>query len=345
MVEIDVYHSGGHGTSEDDGSDPTIAKATAMVVLFMASFILGTLPIKLYKWMKWENNARNNPYVKFLLGLGGGVLLCTTFIHLVPEVSEHLEEFDFANDVDIPFAELLMCIGFLTMYFVEECVHLYLNRRGNREDLNSLRRSLSVRRGELENIGNRDSLESIESQQKIKPSPEHHVHQGHHGHSHIDHSHLMLDYSEHSTMVIIRGFLVVLALSVHEFFEGLAVGLEGSEGNVWYMFGAVSAHKMVIAFCIGVELVSSGLRTLFVIIYVFTFAVVSPLGIGIGMIVTSLEHGSADLASVILQGMASGTLTYVVFFEILQGDKKSGLKQFFSVLIGFLIMFGLTLID
>lgn len=138
---------------------------------------------------------------------------------------------------------------------------------------------------------------------------------------------------------------MVLALSIHELFEGLAVGLESSSRTVWYMFGAVSAHKLVIAFCIGVELVTSGMRTLLVVIYVFTFAVVSPMGIGIGIAVTEQEESSTALVSVILQGLASGTLLYVVFFEILSEDRKSGIKQYFAVLLGFIVMFGITFLE
>lgn len=45
-----------------------------------------------------------------------------------------------------------------------------------------------------------------------------------------------------------------------------------------------------------------------------------------------------------LQGLASGTLLYVVFFEILQ-EHRSGLKQYLSILVGFVVMFGLQLLS
>ena len=74
-----------------------------------------------------------------------------------------------------------------------------------------------------------------------------------------------------------------MALSVHELFEGLAVGLEHEPANVYYMFASVAAHKVVIAFCIGVELMVHKTKTWLRIVYVFVYAVVSPLGIGIGI--------------------------------------------------------------
>jgi len=44
------------------------------------------------------------------------------------------------------------------------------------------------------------------------------------------------------------------------------------------------------------------------------------------------------------QGLASGTLLYVVFFEILQ-DHRTGIRQYISILVGFLVMFGLQMLS
>lgn len=135
-----------------------------------------------------------------------------------------------------------------------------------------------------------------------------------------------------------------MALSVHELFEGLAVGLEHEVANVWYMFGSVAAHKVVIAFCIGVELLVHKTKTWLLIIYVFIYAIVSPLGIGAGI---WLSNGGEEdgylIASVILQGLASGTLLYVIFFEIL-AKHKEGIVQYVAVVIGYFLMFGLKFV-
>lgn len=115
---------------------------------------------------------------------------------------------------------------------------------------------------------------------------------------------------------------------------------------MWFLFAAVSAHKLVLAFCIGVELIVAQTRLLLVVIYTVTFAVVSPLGILVGILVTSEESGdelSEGMVSFVLQGLACGTLLYVVFFEILS-KQHSGLSAFVAMLCGFLVMFGLQMI-
>ena len=72
---------------------------------------------------------------------------------------------------------------------------------------------------------------------------EHHnegEHQHQHGH---DHEHLPLELFVHSTL---RATLLCLALSFHSLFEGLAIGLQTTLGNVWSIFFAVTAHKVII---------------------------------------------------------------------------------------------------
>lgn len=329
----DHDHDHDHDDGDEDQSATNVAKIVAMCVLFSLSFLMGCIPLQLSKWFKWEESPQNNKVVNFLLCIGGGVLMCTTFLHLLPEVDEQLTELQedgIFPEVQFSLAELLMSVGFIIMYFVEECVHVYLERR-KEKNLGTLRRTLSVRRGEKENAEKKEN-ETVAND--IETSCHTHTH------NHVDHSHVIF---EDAIMKGIRGFLIVFALSVHELFEGFAVGLESAASSVWYMFGAVSAHKLVIAFCIGVELVTIKTKKLLCVLYVFTFAVVSPLGIGLGIVLTGNSGNTTDIASVILQGLASGTLLYVVFFEILQGDRKHGLLQWFAVVVGYTIMFIITL--
>ncbi|KAF2904008.1 hypothetical protein ILUMI_02179 [Ignelater luminosus] len=335
--------------SDDISSSETVtAKAVAMACLFTASFIMGILPIKLSKWFDWETDKKNKEIVSLLLCFGGGVLMCTTFLHLLPEVTENVQQLvekGIFPDTKLHFSELLMCAGFFVMYLIEESVHVYLHRRQAKNEMNALRRSLSIRRGETSSDNESTEASSNSSANLVKCDEE----QGKdakinshnpHLHNHTGHSHIIVE--EDSVVKTMRGLLVVLALSIHELFEGLAVGLESSSSTVWYMFGAVAAHKFVIAFCIGVELVSTKTKTLLTVIYVFTFSIVSALGIGIGIAVSVDQQDSTALVSTILQGLATGTLLYVVFFEILQKDQTGGLKRYFAIFVGFSIMFGLT---
>lgn len=51
------------------------------------------------------------------------------------------------------------------------------------------------------------------------------------GHSHLPA--IMNENEDDATIISLRGLLIVLGLSVHELFEGLAIGLESSSRFVW----------------------------------------------------------------------------------------------------------------
>nr|CAD7202458.1 unnamed protein product [Timema douglasi] len=224
-----------------------------------------------------------------------------------------------------------------------------------------------------------------------------HSHHGHH-HHHLPHHDASMGKGDNggeetagSTVAkSLRGLLAVLALSFHAVFEGLAVGLETSASNVWYLFAAIATHKLVIAFCVGAELVSSRTKPALLLLYVATFAAVTPLGVGVGLLLQEQEveleevhlrggrvenhlgkttpsspnrdsnlnlpvlgsraqHDSrTSVLAVALQGMAGGTLMYVVFFEVLQRERsntQSGVAQLIAIVAGFAVMFGLQIVS
>lgn len=390
VIRQGVLHEGDHEHHGDEAvqiiddggvSDIVIAKATAMTVLFLAALCAGLMPFKLAQWFKWTsagaNNAKAGIVVSLLLAFGGGVLLCTTFLHLLPEVKENVQRLQANGDLPefkFHFAELLMCLGFFTMYFIEQLVHAYLHKhnRDVKEAESAFQRGVSVRDSTIMSTPRRKKISEnrngsisiaeliandVENDKfQVEIVPKQKDHHGNHGHSHL---HLPMHNNNNNNnngdkangidddiiVSSLRGLLIVLALSVHELFEGLAVGLEGSAQNVWYLFSAVAAHKLVLAFCVGVELIVAKTHRWLAFVYVLTFSIVSPIGIGIGILVSSGDvNSSTALVSAILQGLASGTLLYVVFFEILQKD-KSGLLQLVATLIGFFIMFGLQFIS
>ena len=69
---------------------------------------------------------------------------------------------------------------------------------------------------------------------------------------------------------------------------------------------------------------STGVKTVLTIIFITTFSVISPIGAGIGLAISETVTSEASLHSsavTILQGLASGTLLYVVFFEVIEKER------------------------
>lgn len=305
----------------DDGSSLVIAKLIAGVGLFAVSVICGIVPFKLAKIFKWtepldkhdENSDKKTSLtVNILLCFGGGVLLATTFLHLLPEISHTikiLEEDGMIPDMGFNLAEVLMMMGFFLIYLIEELVHFYLHQHQHKKKKAEERKTREVELeyeaasdvGEafMRGINARSSAvlnrfsesrfaqqnnsiddliptdqpdSAIAHKNRSNPDRDHHGH----GHSHI----IPLPHSEEEDMLVssLRGLLIVLALSIHELFEGFAVGLELETKGVYFMFAAVSAHKFVIAFCIGVELMVQRTKLWLAFIYVLIYSAVSAIG-------------------------------------------------------------------
>ena len=101
---------------------------------------------------------------------------------------------------------------------------------------------------------------------------------GHHSHD-LHHHHGLMMENGHCVGAPLRGLLFIIALSLHEVLEGVAVGLQKNQSGVFQLFAAVASHKFVISFCVGLELSTSGVKLLMHTIYILVFSLVTPLGI------------------------------------------------------------------
>ena len=137
----------------------------------------------------------------------------------------------------------------------------------------------------------------------------HVIRPSHHQHHHI----------EPQQLGGIRSFLLLLAMSLHTVFEGLAIGLQPNNTSVWSLFLAVIIHKCVIAFSLGIQFAENIQHTARAVLFIVFFAVMSPVGAAIGTAMTETGSGSGavDIASAILQGLSAGVFLYVTFFEVL----------------------------
>ena len=108
---------------------------------------------------------------------------------------------------------------------------------------------------------------------------------------------------------------------------------------------AILVHKSIIVFSLSVKLVQSEVPRLWMGAYIGVFAMMSPLGIAIGIGVVEAQLTAGMLIQAVLEGLAAGTFIYITFLEILPHELNSPEKQLLKVLfilLGFSIMAGLT---
>nr|NP_001299214.1 zinc transporter ZIP2 [Papilio xuthus]BAM20083.1 zinc/iron transporter [Papilio xuthus] len=292
------------------------AKAISMVALGVGSFITGMIPACFT-----EGARRRHPlFISTLLCFGAGVLLSTSLVHMLPEAREKLPK----------YSELMLCIGFFIVYFVDEMVHLFYggmghNHQGSRYGSGEVTSLLSHG-----NDGEMDRCCGDNGNQRI---------------CHVNHT---PPCSRSSSGVI--GLLC--ALFVHSLLEGLAIGLQETTSQVLLLLGAVASHKYVVGFCLGVELCASFARRLCLhLTCVLLFSGGSVVGIGLGAGMDAFSSMKDSAAVPIMQALAAGTLLYVTVSEVLPRERAAwherrraaGVLQLAAVAVGFALMYITTL--
>lgn len=295
--------------------------------------------------------------LSFLSCFAAGVFLATGVLDLLPSVRNDLGSV--LNGMDIitffPVAEFVMMFGLFLILIVEQVV-ISVKEKHIQED--SARTPLLgpstnaptnhnhqgtrpvIRRAFSHSVTSDHSITGI-SDEPLQGSGcftedhgfEHHSSQQTYHHNRCrhedreqsldkeqeetDHIHALPEH-EHSRL---RSLLLIVALSLHSIFEGLAVGLQKKSEEVIGIFAALVIHKSVLSFSLGMNLVQSKLSHGGVFRSVLFFSLTAPVGVGIGLAITDLwDSNISTLVQGILTGIACGTFLFVTFFEVLPAE-------------------------
>jgi len=279
-----------------------------------------------------------------LLCFGAGILLATSLVHILPEVRE-----DMASN----FAEIVFCIGFLIVYLSDELLHFFCGEAiqhqhshgsveyETRPIVSSSHQNGHTSYGTSENHSAHkdDTDKSCEEHQQRHDTEDETIN------ARICHT----SHQEPCRQTLSGIIGMLTALSIHALLEGLAIGVQDTTPKVMILFTAVISHKLIVAFCLGVELTASrGYKFKFHFAAIFVFSAGSVLGIFIGMGLVDLNSVTQSKFLPVLQGIAGGTLLNVCLCEILPREKArwhqsqtkqaAGLLQFLSFTTGFAVM-------
>jgi len=254
--------------------DLLLTKFLSMLILGASTFLVGLSTIQLRKVLgihTSEVRGSQKVVTSILLCFGAGVLLATAMLHILPEVREGMVETQESMGIEY-LAELVFCVGFFLVYIIEELVHFILHSTQHREQFHktlALRQSREhvdstcntvpeccEKDGDCHNdmevglsVPNSDLYPISITVPKKELKPQDNTQSA--GHSH-------LPVCKGSQSSLMRDLITVLALSFHAIFEGMAVGLEGNSKDVWALFTAIAVHKLVITFCLSLEMLQSG---------------------------------------------------------------------------------------
>jgi solute carrier family 39 (zinc transporter), member 1/2/3 len=257
------------------------------------------------------------------------------------------------EDLDGNLPEIIFCVGFIVVYLADELLHFCCGEAIKHHHSHTADESAPILPSHGHSHSSYGSTESqINSPREHRAEPSTSCEEHQHRHDVEDENvNARICHTSHKepcrqTLAGIIGMLT--ALSIHSLLEGLAIGIQDTTAKVMILFTAVISHKLVVAFCLGVELTASEgskFKHHFMAIFVFAFGSVLGILVGMGLVDVNTAENSKFIP--ILQGLAAGTLLYVTLCEVLprerarwhQTSKKSaGLAQFFSFVAGFGVM-------
>ncbi|KAN0041990.1 hypothetical protein ACTFIV_004546 [Dictyostelium citrinum] len=162
---------------------------------------------------------------------------------------------------------------------------------------------------------------------KKKKSKKEHGHGHNHDHSANGHSHKIHEKDSEKVNVSSksRAWVFLIALSVHSIFDGLGLGSETQKDSFYGLLIAVLAHKALDGLVLGIAIKYAYFSFKFSCIALVFAAAMTPLGIGIGMAISSAYESSVDayLVKGIILSITCGSFIYISLIELL----PSGLCQ------------------
>ncbi|KAL2944932.1 Zinc transporter 11, partial [Bienertia sinuspersici] len=108
--------------------------------------------------------------------------------------------------------------------------------------------------------------------------------------------------------------LLITALCFHSVFEGIAIGVSETKSDAWKALWTISLHKIFAAIAMAIALLHMIPDRPFLSCasYAFAFAISSPIGVAIGIIIDQTTQGQvADWMFAISMSIACGVFVYV----------------------------------
>jgi zinc transporter 1/2/3 len=139
-------------------------------------------------------------------------------------------------------------------------------------------------------------------------------------------------------------YILLIALSIHGLFEGIALGIQSNLKETIFLALAIVSHKWAEAFTLGVSFYKSNTEKWSIIKMICLFAIFTPIGITIGMILV----GKNSLVVGIFLSLAAGTFLYISASEVIVEEfsiTRYKYQKYLLYLLGGLFVGALALME
>ncbi|XP_059282107.1 zinc transporter 11 [Lycium ferocissimum] len=266
-----------------------LVKIWCLIIVFFGTFLGGISPY----FMKW-----NEGFLVLGTQFAGGVFLGTAIMHFLSDSNETFGEL---TSKEYPFAFMLACAGYLLTMLADSVICFVYAKQSNNNDNIQLQ-------GDTENGKNNRTV--TQGQSQVCDGREDYF------------SKVPLATKASS---LGDSILLIVALCFHSVFEGIAIGVADSQADAWRALWTVCLHKIFAAIAMGIALLRMipNRPLLSCAAYAFAFAISSPIGVAIGIIIDATTQGVvADWIFAISMGLACGVFIYVSINHLLSKGYK-----------------------
>lgn len=292
------------------------------------------------------------------------------------DATDGTDEIHHHHKHSVPWVEIAVCAGFFFIYFIEEIVHTFVHNHKHNlseknityatESIDDIRWDLPYQSSKTETDSNlvnsanklpcydnyavdfnSEPQLATDQSSKRKNSTQNSSMNGRYVASQPNQMKLTPKKPEllPASVRFMQGFVTIIAFSAHSVFDGLAIGLQSTTNQIYTMLFAISMHKLVVAFAVGLEIFGQTSSVYMTAFHMSLFSIMSPIGIWIVIFSqqnSGLIREDESLFFIMLSAAATGTIIYIVFFEILQKDRSesnvNGLVLWVIMLAGFVLM-------
>lgn len=313
-----------------------ILKFVAIAAILLTGIIGVTIPLVGKKWrfLKTDSNL-------FLAtkAFAAGVILATGFVHMLPDATDALtnpclpetpwSKFPFSGFIAMMAALTTLLVDFIsTQYYENKQMKKIHGVQDDSVDCDS--ESLIVPVVANEKVFGEEDVGGIHIVGM-------HAHAVHHNHNHKEesehseqhshmHSHGFSDDNEGSVRHVVVSQVLELGIVSHSIMIGLSLGVSQSPCTIRPLLGALSFHQLFEGFALGGCISEAKLETLHSTVMACFFAATTPLGVGIGAIISSFYNPNSPRALVIegiLDSISAGILVYMALVDLIAADFTS----------------------
>ncbi|XP_040198439.1 zinc transporter ZIP1-like [Rana temporaria] len=288
--------------------------------LLLLTLFFGLVPSRIRCFRAASGTDIHQMWLSFISCIAGGVFLAACLLDIVPDFLSDMKEAMVKEEIitDYPLPEFILASGVLLVLIIErivlECSH-----------------SMTEETAPLLSSPSYSPVVEGNSHRHSHGGQNHDVEQHRVRHFHVD-------FNAHSSF---RCFILILSLSLHSIFEGIAIGLQNAQSELLQIAIAILIHKSIIAVSLSLLLMQSNVKTRWFVLSIVMFALMSPIGIAIGIGVIQNRAAGSGLVPSILEGLAAGTFVYITFLEILPHELNSSrwrLPKVIFIVLGFSAM-------